>query len=160
MTADGASGPDGSAGRPAGEQGSALVEFLTLGLLLMLPLVYLVLALGRIEAATFAADGSAREAARALVTAPTEEAGRRRAVDAVRLGLRDQGFDSPAERALVIECSSTPCLRPGSRVVALVEVQVVLPGVPAGLDRVVPVRVTVRARQMAAVDAFRPVPPG
>ena len=46
-----------------GEQGTAVVEFCSLGLLLMLPLIYLVVAMGRIEAASFAADGSAREAA-------------------------------------------------------------------------------------------------
>jgi hypothetical protein len=156
--------PSGSPARTArrarpGERGSALVEFLTVGLLLMVPLVYLVLALARIEAASFAVDGSAREAARALVTATTEEEGRRRAAEAVRLGLLDQGFDVPVEDALAIECSGRPCLLPGARVVARVQVQVVLPGVPALLDRVIPARVTVRAQQVLAVDAFRPPPP-
>jgi hypothetical protein len=135
------------------------VEFLTVGLLLMLPLVYLVLTLARIEAASFAVDGSAREAARALVTANTEEEGRRRAADAVRLGLLDQGFDVPTDDVLSIECSGQPCLLPGGLVVARVQVQVVLPGVPALLDRVLPTRVTVRAQQVLAVDAFRPPPP-
>ena len=140
---------------PCGDRGTAMVEFCSLGLLLMLPLIYLVVAMGRIEAASFAADGSAREAARALVTARNEAAGRARAAAAVRLGLLDQGFDVPVDDALVISCSKTPCLSPGGEVITRVAVPVVLPGVPAIVDRVVPVRVTVRSEQVAMVDAFR-----
>jgi len=140
-----------------GERGTAVVEFCSIGLLLMLPLIYLVVAMGRIEAASFAADGSAREAARALVTARNEAAGRARAAAAVRLGLLDQGFDVPVDDALVISCSKTPCLSPGGEVITRVAVPVVLPGVPAIVDRVVPVRVTVRSEQVAMVDAFRAV---
>ena len=147
---------DHATGDPVdGERGTAVVEFCTLGLLLMLPLIYLVVAMGRIEAASFAADGSAREAARALVTARNEAAGRARAAAAVRLGLLDQGFDVPVDDALVISCSKRPCLSPGGEVITRVAVPVVLPGVPAIVDRVIPVRVTVRSEQVAMVDAFR-----
>lgn len=138
------------------ERGSAVVEFCTLGVLLMLPVVYLVVAMGRIEAASFAADGSAREAARAFISARTEAAGRARAAAAVRLGLLDQGFGVPAEEALVIACSKTPCLSPRGEVTVRVAVHVVLPGIPALVDRFVPVEVTVRSEQVDMVDAFRP----
>jgi hypothetical protein len=141
------------------DRGSAVVEFVTLGMVLLIPLVYLVLALGRVQAATYAADGSARAAARAYVLASTEGEALDRARAAVRLGLRDQGFDGEEEGALDVECSERPCLTPGGRVVATVTVDVVLPGVPAVVDGVVPLRVTVRATQVAAVDEFRPVPP-
>ena len=140
------------------DRGSAVVEFVTLGVVLMVPLVYLVLAMGRVQAATYAADGSARAAARAFVLASTDAEARDRARAAVRLGLRDQGFDE-AEGALDLACSARPCLTPGAQVVATVSVDVVLPGVPALVDRVVPVHVTVRAAQVATIDEFRPVPP-
>jgi len=133
-----------------------VVEFCTLGLLLLLPVLYLVVALGRIEAASFAVDGAAREAARAFVTAPGEVIGRARALAAVRTGLLDQGFEVAPEDVLTIGCGTPPCLRPGGVVVARVQVEVVLPGVPAGVDQVVATRVTVRSEQVMSVDAFRP----
>jgi hypothetical protein len=137
------------------------VEFLTVGVLLLVPLVYLVLTLGRIQAATFAADGAARTAARAIATAPSEAEGRARAAVAVRLALTDQGFDAGAGgTGPVVECSTTPCLRPGGMVVARVAVQVVLPGVPAFVDRSMPLRITVRAAQAVSVDEFRASPRG
>jgi hypothetical protein len=149
----------GGCGRRASDAGSAVVEFVTLGLLMMVPLVYLVLAMGRVQAASFAADGSARAAARAFVAASTEREGRARARAAVRLGLRDQGFDSGSAGSLELGCAADPCLAPGARVSATVTVEVVLPGVPKVVDGAVPVHVTVRATQVATVDQFRPVSP-
>ena len=135
---------DGRAGACGGfvvrrgdDRGSAVVEFVTLGVVLMVPLVYLVLAMGRVQAATFAADGSARAAARAFVLAPTDGDASDRARAAVRLGLRDQGFDE-ADGALDVTCSARQCLTPGGQVVATVTVDVVLPGVPAFVDGVDP----------------------
>ena len=46
-------GPPGV--RLGDDRGSAVVEFVTLGVLLLVPLVYLVLAMGRVQAATYAA---------------------------------------------------------------------------------------------------------
>jgi len=125
----------------------------------MVPLVYLVLAMGRVQAASFGADGSARAAARAFVAAPTEQEGRARARAAVRLGLRDQGFDAGSAGTLQLGCADDPCLSPGARVSVTVTVEVILPGVPKVVDGAVPTHVTVRATQVATVDQFRPVPP-
>jgi hypothetical protein len=136
------------------ERGSAVVEFVSIGILLLLPLVYFVIAMARIQAAAFAADGSAREAARAFVTAADDPDAQRRARIAVRLGLLDQGFDSE-DGALWVECERTPCLTPGGQVVTRVQVRVVLPGVPRFIDHVLPTSLTVRAGQTAVVDDFR-----
>jgi len=136
------------------DRGSATIEFVAVGVLLLVPLVYVVIALSRVQAAAFAADGSAREAARAFVTAADEEDGRRRAAIAVRLGLLDQGFTDPDAGALAIECQrADACLTPGSRV--RIEVRVLLPGVPNFLDRALPAGTTVRSSQVAVVDRFR-----
>jgi hypothetical protein len=130
----------------------------TLGVLLLVPIVYLVLTLGRLQAAAYAADGAARESARAFVTAPDESTGRAHALAAVRLGLLDQGFDVDPARVTQISCRQTPCLTPQGRVDVAVAVEVVLPGVPGFVDRFVASHVTVRSTQTAVVDAFRASP--
>jgi Flp pilus assembly protein TadG len=137
--------------RARGDQGSAAIEFVAIGVLLLVPLVYVVIALGRVQAAAFAADGSARAAARAFVTATDDDDGRRRAAIAVQLGLRDQGFTDPSDGQLTVDCAA-PCLTPGNRVRVQVEVRVVPPGVPGFLDRT---GITVRADQVSVVDEFR-----
>jgi hypothetical protein len=143
------------------DAGSAAIEFVMLGLLLLVPLVYLVLVLARVQAASFAADGAAQAAARAMARADDEMTGRARALAAVRLGLADQGFDDDPAAAAQVACSASPCLTPQGRVSVLVTVRVVLPGLPAVLDRAAGTHVTVRARHVAVVDAFaagRPAP--
>jgi hypothetical protein len=137
-----------------------VVEFVSLGVLLLVPLVYLVLTLGRVQAASFAADGAAREAARAFTTAPDEQTARVRALAAVRLGLRDQGFDVDPASVTRLTCSASPCLTPQGAVAVQVTVDVVLPGIPGFVDRAVPTHVTVRAQQRDTVDAFRPTAAG
>jgi len=136
--------------------GNAVVEFVVLGTLLLMPVVYLVLAVGRIQAGSFAVDGGARAAARAYTTAADDAQGSARAQTAVQLALLDQGFGADAGPDLQVGCSATPCLTPQSRVVVQVSLDVVLPGVPGFLDRVIPAHVTVRATHAAVVDAFRP----
>ena len=42
------------------DAGNAIIEFLAVTVLLLIPILYLVLVLGRLQAATFAADGAAR----------------------------------------------------------------------------------------------------
>ena len=66
-------------GRQPGDAGNALVEFCVLGVLMLVPVVYLVLVLGRVEAAAFAAQRAAREAGRAFVTAADVAQARSRA---------------------------------------------------------------------------------
>jgi hypothetical protein len=122
--------------------------------MLMVPLVYFVIVMGRVQAASFAADGSARAAARAFVTAPNETEAEQRSRIAVRLGVQDQGF-RPDDGALAVECAPAGCLAPGSRVVARVHVVVMLPGVPHAVARALSTQITVRAAQVATVDEFR-----
>lgn len=142
--------------RENGDRGSAVVEFVTLGVLLLVPVVYLVVTLGRVQAGAFAVEGAAREAARAFSSAPDEETGAVRARAGVLLALRDQGFeDVDPAAALRLTCETEPCLQAEARVTATVAVDVVLPGVPAFVDAVVPTRVPVRAEAVAVVDRFR-----
>ncbi len=75
------------------EDGSASVEFITAGVLLLVPFVYLVLALAAVQGAAFAVEGAARQAARVYVRAETEADARDRADLAVRYALADFGVD-------------------------------------------------------------------
>ena len=141
---------------PVGDGGSAVVEFVTLGVLLLVPVVYLVLVLGRVQAAAFASEAAARAAARVVTASEDEATGRARAGAAVALALRDQAFEPSAHgEELVIACEASPCLTPGARVHTTVTVDVPLPAVPAFVTRVVPSVVTVDAGAVAVVDRFR-----
>lgn len=138
------------------DAGNAIVEFLAVTVLLLIPVLYLVLLVGRLQAATFAADSAAAEAARAYSGAATTDVGGARAVAAVGLALRDQGFtDVDPAASLELECSSVPCLQPGSDIAARVRFAVRLPFVPSFVEAVVPLEIPVRGDSVAAVDQFR-----
>ena len=139
------------------DAGSAVIEFLGVTLVLLVPLVYLVLVLGRIEAATFAAESAAREASRVYVRADSEAQGSAAAEASARLALADQGFGDTAAGALDIVCSADPCLTPGADVEADVRVRVALPFVPHFLHRALPLEIPVEATRVAPVDDYRVV---
>ena len=140
---------------PLDEAGSAIVEFLGVTLVLLVPTVYLVLVLGRLQAAAFAAESGAAQAARAFVIADDVAAGERAAVATVHLALEDQGFSgTDAASALTLECSTTPCREPGSTVTTRVQVDVPLPFVPDLVRDAVPLSVRVAAEHLAAVDLY------
>ncbi|GAA3399122.1 hypothetical protein [Cryptosporangium minutisporangium] len=83
--------------RPAGEGGAAIVEFVFVGVLLLVPLLYLVLALSEIQRNAFAVTQAAREAGRAYVTADDPSTAPARAGYAVRLALADQNLTGEVE---------------------------------------------------------------
>lgn len=150
---------DGRRSRVADDSGNAIVEFLAVALILLVPVVYLVLVLGRVQAGTFAAEGAAREAGRSLARAQDVETGTSLAVASVGVALRDQGFDDvDPSAALALTCSSVPCLEPGSEVLAHVEVRVPLPFVPSFVRHVVPLEIPVTADHVAPVDRFKASP--
>jgi Na+-transporting methylmalonyl-CoA/oxaloacetate decarboxylase gamma subunit len=135
------------------EDGSAIVEFLGVALVLLVPVVYLVLVLGRLQAATFAVDGAAREAARAVATAPDTETAAAHAAAAVSLALADQGISAEPRDVLTVACGAD-CLAPGSTVDVRVAVDVPLPGVPEWLQGAVPLSVPVTASATTVVDTY------
>lgn len=135
------------------ESGSAVVEFVFLAVVLMVPLIYLVMMLGRLQAGAYAATAAAREAGRAFVTAPSPAAAEPRARAAAGIAFADQGFG--AEGRLVLRCDGAPCLRPEGRVEAVAEVTVPLPLVPSFARDLIPLEVPLRASHTAVVDRFR-----
>ena len=137
------------------QSGSAAVEFLTLGVLLLVPVVYLVLVLGTLQGAAFAAEGAARQAARMLVLAPSDADGRREAAAAVRVGLAD--WRIPAGAAVVdLRCAPDPgdCRTPRGTVAVTVRVVVALPLLPPALHVGAPGAVPVEAHAVQRVSMF------
>jgi hypothetical protein len=132
------------------DEGSASVEFLVVGVLLLVPIAYLVLTLGRVQAATFAAESGAREASRVLATTADGET---LAETSVALALADQGFATPPG-TLVLECAADPCRSPEAEIAATVRIDVDLPFVPGFLGGAVPAHVPVEVRRVAVVDRF------
>lgn len=113
------------------DDGSAVVEFVWLGVLLMVPLVYVVMAALSAQRAAFAETAAAREAARAYATAGSDAAGEQRAEQAVALVMRDHGVRwVPAGR--VISCGDCS-YAPGSTFTVDLRRTVPLPFVPSWL---------------------------
>lgn len=139
-----------------GEQGSAVVEFVFLAVLMMIPLIYLVMTLGRLQAGAYAASTAAREAGRAYVTAEAQASAERRAEAAASIAFEDQGFGDTGRVSLT--CDGTPCLRPEGRVEVSTVVTVPLPFVPSFARNVMPLEVPLTASHVAVVDRFRGQP--
>jgi len=136
------------------------VEFLGVALVLLVPLVYLVLTLGRLQAAAFAADGAAREAVRAVTSSgatrapgPDSPPAGARAVAAVRIALADQSITTDAATALALSCA-VDCSAPGSGVAATIHLDVELPLVPGFLRSAVPLSIPVTAHAEGHVERF------
>ena len=142
--------------RRVGERGSAVVEFVFLAVLMLVPLVYLVMVLARLQAGSYAASAAVREAGRAFVTASEADEAAPRAEAAARIAFEDQGFDGTGRLAMA--CDGDPCLRPEGRITMEATVVVPLPLVPAFARDVVPLEVPVTASHVAVVDRFRGSP--
>ena len=108
------------------ERGDASVEFLGILVVLGIPVLYIVLAVGQVCAGAMAVDAGAREAARILAEDPAREAD---ASHAVALIVEDFGIDAQAD--VVPNCVG--CEGDGGVVDVRVSVRVPLPYMPAWL---------------------------
>lgn len=108
------------------ERGDASVEFLGILVVLVIPVLYIVLAVGQVSAGAMAVDAGAREAARILAEDPAREAD---ASHAVALIVEDFGIDAQAD----VSPNCVGCEGDGGVVDVRVYVRVPLPFVPAWL---------------------------
>jgi hypothetical protein len=135
------------------DDGSAVVEFVWLGVLLMVPLVYVVMAALSVQRAAFAETAAAREAARAYATAGSDALGERRAEAAVALVMRDHGVRWIAS-GRVVSCGSCT-YQPGSTFTVDLRRTVALPFVPSWLcGRRCVAGVVVSAHHRERIDCF------
>ena len=141
------------------QRGTAIVEFVWLAILLLVPLLYVVLAVFDAQRTSYAASAAARSATRAFVTSPDQASGYARAQAAARLAFGDQGIES-ADFTLTITCRPDPrqCLTPGSVVAAQVRSAADLPLMPAALGSNTP-RISVEAVHQSPYGTFREARP-
>lgn len=135
--------------------GSALVEVTWLGLLLLIPLVYVVITLVTVQRSAFGATEASRSAGRAYILAPDVPTAEQRAYQAAALAMSDQGVELDP-RDLAIVCRPTPqsCLQPGSSVEVRIAIQVRLPLVP-GMVGESAASVAVDARHVEPYGVYR-----
>ena len=141
--------------RGGSDDGSAAIEVLVLGVLLLVPLVYLVLTVAALQGAAFAAEGAARQAARSIVLARDDAAGRAAGAAAISAGLADWKLPERSA-AVTVRCSPDPgdCLTPRGSVVVDVRVAVALPLLPPALAVNSPGTVPVAASAAQRVSMF------
>lgn len=133
-----------------GDEGSALLEFSYLAVLLMVPLVYVLLSVFAVQRAAFGTTEAARQAGRAYVRAGDPVTGQERAARASALALADQGLPPGP-----LDVDDPTGSAPGGRVTVTVRATVRLPLVgallPARLEPTVPVSAT----HTEVIDRFR-----
>lgn len=137
------------------DRGSAALEFITAGFLLLIPLVYLVLAMAALQGGALSVEGASRQAARVFVQAPTVAAGRARANTAVDFALDDFGLPHSVAK-MTITCRPTPakCLTRRGFVTVTVVAAVALPLVPSALTVKTPLAVRMSATATEQVSRF------
>lgn len=134
------------------ERGNAIVEFIILAVVLLIPLIYLILTVFHLQNASFAAEGAARDAGRVMAASREEAAARGVAELAVQLALEDAGVDGGAD--VDISCSASPCLTAGASIHVTVTTEVALPLLPTGAVDALGARVQIQGSAVTIVDTW------
>jgi hypothetical protein len=124
------------------ETGSALVEFVFIALVVFVPLIYIIAGFSAVQRGVFASTAAAREAGRAIGTAPDAATGMSRANRAAQLAVEDQSIAATdlrvAYAAAGVDCANsggyTPTLAPGEEFSVCVTVTVRIPFLPEFID--------------------------
>jgi len=124
------------------------------GLILLVPLVYLIISMSVLQGGSFAVEGAARQAARVYVQAPNAVEAENRAELAVLVGLADYGIDAVDAEVTVGCAGSTECLSRRSVVTVTVRVMVDLPLVPAVIGQTHGGRIPLEASATQTVSRF------
>lgn len=132
------------------DRGSAALEFIVVGLLLLVPVVYLVVTLGLLQGQSLGAQAGARHIARAIATASTVSEADARAGLVLDAVVREYGVD-PEAVSLTVACTPAggPCPDAGAMLLVTVRTTVALPLVPPvlGLDRIAAIPIEASAAQ-------------
>ena len=134
------------------ERGSALVELTWLGVLLIVPMLWIVLSVFDVQRGAFGVSSAARAAGRAYALAPNDALGRVRAEQAARQALADQGLRG-VPLTVTVTCAPYPhnCHQGTSVITVRVATRVDLPLLPEVLGGQAP---------SFALDAEHTVPIG
>lgn len=132
------------------ERGSAALEFILVGMLLLVPLVYLIVSLGLIQGQSLGAQAGARHIARALSTSQNPDAARQSADLIVRSVVDEYAMDADSV-SVSFECrpAGGPCPAAGATLVVTIQTRVALPLVPPvlGLERLASIPIEASAAQ-------------
>lgn len=115
------------------QEGSAVVEFTFLALLLMVPLVYFIITVGQIQSGSFAVVGAADQAAKVFVAQPDARSAQAAAEQAALIALADFGHDAGQARVST-RCDPADCQAAGTAVTVTISLTVPLPFVPFNDD--------------------------
>ena len=116
--------------RRRGEEGSALVELTWLGILLLIPMVWIVLSVFEVQRGAFGVTAAARAAGRAYALAPDDASGHQQATAAAAVAMADQGLGDTSWD-IHVSCGDLPDCHVGGAVITVrVETHVALPFVP------------------------------
>ena len=122
------------------DDGSAIIEFVFVAVIVMLPLVYLIVAVSSVQRSELAVSQAAREAGRAFATADTAAEALPRARVAVRIALADEGIADDARLSFVPAGDSctrgrpvSPALVAGAVFTVCVTRHAAVPAVPSVL---------------------------
>lgn len=137
------------------QRGSALVELTWLGILLLVPVLWIVLTVFEVQKGAFATSGAARAAGRAYALAPDDTTGHARAEAAARRALADQGVEGQPLR-LTVSCEPSPgnCHESGSVVTVVIHSRVDVPLLPDVLGGGAP-SIALDARHTVPIGQFR-----
>lgn len=140
--------------RPRGDDGNAMVEFVYLSVLLLVPLLYVLLAAFDVQRAAFGVTEAARQAGRAYATAGDPATGLARARLASDLALADQRVRGAAP----VQVDDPEALAPGSRIRVTVRATVTLPVLGVLLRGSLAPTIPVSATHVEVVDTFQAAP--
>lgn len=143
------------------DSGSAIIEFVFVAVVVMVPLVYLIVAVAVVQRSQLATSDAARSVGRAYATSPTPAQAMPRARAALHLALADQGVAAATLRfvAAGVNCAApavVPQLLPGSEFTVCVSRRVELPAVPSVLAGR---GITTVSEYVVHVDDYRSVGP-
>ena len=142
------------------ERGNAVLEFVVLSTFLMVPLIYIIIAVTQVQGSAYGVTEATREAGRAYVDAATSVDASREACTAATIALRNQ-VDTPFDCAnqLHVSCDSdagcSAGLVPGETIRIEIDLTVGLPFLPSSVFGH-PLSVPVRAVHDEIVDPYRP----
>lgn len=151
---------------PSGDDGNAVLEFVALSVVILVPFVYLLVSVFAVQRASFGVTQAAREAARVLATSDDLDSGLLRAQAAASLAMRDQGVSAVPSVTYVpagSHCSgagssSAASLAPGASFTVCVTERLALPYTDKGLLHLGRrAAISVTARSLVNVDAYRGV---
>ncbi|WP_336643277.1 TadE family protein [Microbacterium sp. MMO-113] len=120
------------------DAGSSSLEFIAVGVIMLVPLLYLVIAVGSVQEQSLGVEAAARQAARAIASAPDLSAAAGREERVLEGIVEEYGID-PGAVDVEVSCRPrpSPCPAAGTTVVVTVSTRVPLPLVPGvlGLDK-------------------------